>query len=145
MPPPTPAPGGALRRSLLAASFLVAALGIYGFFQLGPFLANEDALQQADAIMVLSGTPMRRPLEAADLFLNPDQRLHFSPSLIPDMDAAVDRVLLALTQGERIAVYGDFDADGVTATALLLEGLRLLDADTTTEAERLLGVRFRAG
>ncbi len=69
MPPPTPAPGGALRRSLLAASFLVAALGIYGFFQLGPFLANEDALQQADAIMVLSGTPMRRPLEAADLFL----------------------------------------------------------------------------
>ena len=69
MPPPTPAPGGALRRTLLAASFVVAALGIYGFFQLGPFLAKEDALQQADAIMVLSGTPMRRPLEAADLFL----------------------------------------------------------------------------
>ncbi len=69
MPPPTPAPGGALRRTLLAASFVVAALGVYGFFQLGPFLANEDALQQADAIMVLSGTPMQRPLEAADLFL----------------------------------------------------------------------------
>ena len=70
--------------------------------------------------------------DAADLFLNPDDRLHFPPSLIPDMDAAVDRVLLAITRGERIAVYGDFDADGVTATALLLEGLHLLDADATT-------------
>ena len=70
--------------------------------------------------------------ESADLFLNADERLHFSPSLIPDMDAAVDRVLQALTRGERIAVFGDFDADGVTATALLWEGLRSLDADART-------------
>ncbi len=69
MPPPTPAPGGTFHRTLLAVSLIVVAFGLYGFFQLGPFLAKEDALQQADAILVLSGTPMRRPLEAADLYL----------------------------------------------------------------------------
>ena len=69
---------------------------------------------------------------AADLFLNPDERLHFSPSLIPDMDVAIERVIFALTRGEKIAIYGDFDADGVTSTALLLEGLRLLEADAVS-------------
>ena len=69
MPPPTPAPGGTFRRPFLAVSLIVVALGLYGFFQLGPFLAKEDALRKADAILVLSGTPLRRPLEAADLYL----------------------------------------------------------------------------
>lgn len=69
MLPPTSAPRGTFRRTRLAVSLIVVALGLYGFFQLGPFLAKEDALQQADAILVLSGTPMRRPLEAADLYL----------------------------------------------------------------------------
>ena len=69
MPPPTPAPGGTLRRTILAVSLVVVALGVYGFFQLGPFLAKEDALQQADAILVLSGSAMVRPLEGADLYL----------------------------------------------------------------------------
>ena len=69
MPPPTPAPGGTFRRPFLAVSLIVVVLGLYGFFQLGPFLAKEDALRKADAILVLSGTPLRRPLEAADLYL----------------------------------------------------------------------------
>lgn len=69
MPPSTPVPGGKLRRILLPVAFLVVALGVYEFLQLGPFLAKEDPLQQADAILVLSGTSMRRPLEAADLYL----------------------------------------------------------------------------
>ena len=58
-----------LRRTRLLVAPAVIALGVYGFDQLGPFLAKEDALQKADAILVLSGTPMRRPLEAADLYL----------------------------------------------------------------------------
>lgn len=67
MPPSTPS-GGKLRRTSLLAALAVIALGVYGFVQLGPFLAKEDALQKADAILVLAGTPMRRPLEAADLY-----------------------------------------------------------------------------
>ena len=46
------------------------------------------------------------------------------PFLLPDMDKAVARILRAKERGERVVVYGDFDADGVTATVLLVEALR---------------------
>lgn len=46
------------------------------------------------------------------------------PFLLPDMDCAVARIEQAIAGGERIVVYGDFDADGVTATVLLVEALR---------------------
>lgn len=69
MPPSTTASGGTLRRTGLLVALAVIALGVYGFVQLGPFLAKEDALQKADAILALAGTSMRRPLQAADLYL----------------------------------------------------------------------------
>ena len=46
------------------------------------------------------------------------------PFLLPDMEKAVTRIERAIAQDERIVVYGDFDADGVTATVLLVEALR---------------------
>jgi single-stranded-DNA-specific exonuclease len=49
-----------------------------------------------------------------------------NPFALPGMSAAVSRIRRALRRGERIAVYGDFDADGVTATALLVETLEAL-------------------
>lgn len=55
----------------------------------------------------------------AELFLNADRRLSHDPMLLPDMDAAVIRLRRALDAGERISVFGDFDADGITGTALL--------------------------
>ena len=45
------------------------------------------------------------------------------PLLLPDIEPALARLRKALRVGERIAVYGDFDVDGVTASALLMEGL----------------------
>jgi single-stranded-DNA-specific exonuclease len=48
------------------------------------------------------------------------------PLLFNDMEKAVDRVCQALQKGETIGIYGDFDADGITATALLVQGLSLL-------------------
>ena len=57
-------------------------------------------------------------------FLNPD---HYQPSspfaLGEEMQRAVNRLVTALQQGERVVIWGDFDADGITATAVLLEGL----------------------
>jgi single-stranded-DNA-specific exonuclease len=47
------------------------------------------------------------------------ETLTASPFEIKDMDKAVERILSAVESGERICVYGDFDADGVTSTALL--------------------------
>lgn len=64
-------------------------------------------------------------------FLNVDDRLLNDPFLLPDMEKAVTRIQQALLRGERIGIYGDFDADGMTATAVLVEGLSRLGATAT--------------
>ncbi len=61
-------------------------------------------------------------------FLDGEQRTLDSPFALPDMSAAVRHIRAALTAGRTIAVYGDYDADGVTATALLTLTLRSLGA-----------------
>lgn len=52
-------------------------------------------------------------------FLQPDLKSLHDPFLLKDMDRAACRVASAVADGERIAVYGDYDVDGTTATALL--------------------------
>jgi len=69
-------------------------------------------------------------LAQAEAFLNADERLLCNPFLLPDMDKAVARVYRALLSGETIAIYGDFDADGITATTLLSQGLSSLGGRT---------------
>lgn len=61
-----------------------------------------------------------------DAFLSIDRRLEGDPFLLPDIHRAVRRIYQAMLRGEKIAVYGDFDADGVTATAILVLGLSAL-------------------
>ncbi len=63
---------------------------------------------------------------AAEAFLKADSRLSIDPFSLPDMHPAVNRIYKALLSGEKMAVYGDFDADGITATALLVQGLAAL-------------------
>ena len=62
----------------------------------------------------------------AEIFLSADKRLEVDPFLLPDVHQAVSRTYQALLSGETIAIYGDFDADGITATALLVQGLSAL-------------------
>ena len=66
--------------------------------------------------------------EAISDFLYADS-LTASPYEIKDMDRAVERIRAAIEDGERICVYGDFDADGVTSTALLYSYLSDIGAD----------------
>ena len=58
-----------------------------------------------------------------------NETLTASPFEIKDMDKAVERIQGAIEAGERICVYGDFDADGVTSTALLYSYLSDIGAD----------------
>ena len=58
-----------------------------------------------------------------------EETLTASPFEIRDMDKAVERIRRAIEDGERICVYGDFDADGVTSTALLYSYLSDIGAD----------------
>ena len=61
-------------------------------------------------------------------FLAADSRLLNDARLLPDMDVAVSRLKAALDSSETIGVFGDFDADGITGTALLIRALRDLGA-----------------
>jgi len=59
-------------------------------------------------------------VDAAPSYLNPTLReLLPDPSLFRDMDRAAERLLQAVTRGEKIAVFGDYDVDGATSAALL--------------------------
>ena len=71
---------------------------------------------------------LSRP-EEWDSFLAADERLSCDPMLLSEMPQAMERVHRALKHGEKIAVYGDYDTDGVTATAALVEGLEALGAE----------------
>ena len=72
-----------------------------------------------------------RTSSEAELFMNADERLLNDPFLLPDMERAVDRLRRALDRREHICVFGDFDADGITGTALLTTALRDLGAKVT--------------
>ncbi|MBE9531592.1 MAG: single-stranded-DNA-specific exonuclease RecJ, partial [Proteobacteria bacterium] len=58
-------------------------------------------------------------LEDAQNFLRPDITKLHDPMLMKDMDKAVERLERAIAEGEKVAVCGDYDVDGTTATALL--------------------------
>ena len=66
-----------------------------------------------------------------ELFIAADKRLSGNPFLLPGMHQAVSRIYHALFSGENIAIYGDFDVDGITGTALLVQGLTALGGKTT--------------
>jgi single-stranded-DNA-specific exonuclease len=78
-------------------------------------------------LQLLYNRGLRAPAEAAE-FLNPAQGLDGNPFKLTGMNEAVTRIRQAIRQGEPIAVYGDYDVDGVTATALLVQTLRALGA-----------------
>src|SRR4051812_26703510 len=67
--------------------------------------------------------------EHAERFLSCPLSGLYEPELLPGMDVATDRLLDAARTGKRICVYGDYDVDGVTATAILLTCLKLLGAN----------------
>jgi len=67
--------------------------------------------------------------EIAAAFLSGNVNFSTDPFLLSGMDQAVSRLNSAISGGERIVVYGDYDADGVTSTALLIGFLSSLDVE----------------
>lgn len=67
--------------------------------------------------------------EQIERFLSPSAKHFHDPFLLNDMQRAVDRIRLALDTGERICIFGDYDVDGICATAMLTDYFRCIGAD----------------
>ena len=76
-------------------------------------------------LLIARGYPNR---EAAQAFLNPSLDQLHDPFLMRGMTDAVPRLLRAIDNQEPILIYGDYDVDGTTGTAVLLRALRMLGA-----------------
>lgn len=57
--------------------------------------------------------------EKISIFLNPNRNDFYDPYLLNDMDKAVDRIIKAINNKEKIIIYGDYDVDGITSTTVL--------------------------
>ncbi len=76
-------------------------------------------------IQLLQNRGVTRPQDYQSFLAN-DKSLLLDPLRLPDMNRAIVRMNQALLRGETIGIYGDFDADGITATAALVQGLALI-------------------
>ena len=70
-----------------------------------------------------------REAESADRFMNPRLSALGDPFDLPDLHKAVTRIWQSIESGQRVVVFGDYDVDGITSTALLVTVLQTLGAD----------------
>ena len=91
----------------------------------------DEYLNAADLPPLIAQLLYNRGIKLEDIgpFLSAEPGLEGNPFLLPDIPQAVSRVYKALLAREKIAVYSDFDVDGVTAAVILVEGLSRLGAE----------------
>src|SRR5437867_10087559 len=98
---------------------------------------RPDPIRAAELSASLSVSPIvaellvargHQDLDSAQAFLNPSLDQLHDPTLMQGMTEAVARLLRAIDNHEPILIYGDYDVDGTTGTAVLLRSLRMLGA-----------------
>ena len=83
--------------------------------------------RELDANPLVAAILYRRGITTAadaNAFMNPAQHATPDPFCIPNVLAAVERIVLAIHRGECIGIFGDYDADGITSTAIMTMALR---------------------
>lgn len=99
-----------------------------------------DAIGELHPDPLIGEILLRRGLNTAAVvndFLDTRPRPTPEPGLLPGMDAAVERVANAIESGERIAIFGDYDVDGITSVAVLSLALRSAMGDHSRVTARL--------
>src|SRR3989337_4475927 len=95
--------------------------------------APDDVVQKfPEYSRLISQLLFNRGLDAQekiDEFFDADYSAHMhDPYLFRDMEKAVERILLAIEKKEKIVIYGDYDADGISSSVILYSALSLLGA-----------------
>jgi len=91
------------------------------------YLAKTASISQVLA-QILINRGLKTPAEIKS-FVTPDISQLSDPFDLPGMKTAVERITAAKNNEERVLVHGDYDADGLTATAIMIHALRMLDID----------------
>ena len=97
-----------------------------------PVEISRELMQITGGHSLLAKALIRRgigDLNQVKAFLDPDCYRPIPPQELPDLAQAVDRIQTAIKNQEQIGIWGDFDVDGQTATALLFSSLERLGAD----------------
>ena len=80
-------------------------------------IANEFNISRLVAnIIANKGLKDKKEIE---IFLNPTRKDFYDPFLMPDMEKAVERIVKAINNKEKITIYGDYDVDGITSVTVL--------------------------
>ena len=96
---------------------------------LDPHPVIADSLDSLNLPPLIAQTLLRRGIrspEEAEAFLHPDA---IPSTPFPNIESAVERILLAIRNNEMVCVWGDFDVDGQTSTALLVQTFQALGAN----------------
>ncbi len=91
----------------------------------------QELSERASIAPVLAQLLIGRGIQELDRFLDPKLTDLRDPELLPGLTKAADLLHDAIQAGQPIVVYGDYDADGMTATSILMGVLRLLRANAT--------------
>ena len=93
---------------------------------------SSELLQLVGGSEILARLLIRRGIDSAEKagsFLDPEKYTETSPMVFAQMEKAIARISQAITQKEKITVYGDYDVDGVTATSVMFTVLKQLGAN----------------
>lgn len=91
-------------------------------------LNSDHSLSILEKLLINRGVELEEDIHN---FLNPNVTKMHEPSLLGGMNLAVERIKKALLNQERIIIFGDYDVDGVTGTAILVLGLQELGAQVS--------------
>lgn len=85
---------------------------------------------KSDLAQLLWHRNIRKP-EEVETYFRPKVTDFHDPFLLYDMEKAITRIQMAVENGERILVYGDYDADGITSTTVMKEAIELIGGDVS--------------